>query len=129
MAKTRAAKRKKDEPPSLQDVFNAGKDMMNRSEKEMGAIQVEDRRFREMFGVGPLIALSAWSLLCTNGLLPEVGTLTHFLWTLCFLKVYAKQGPLCVLCGGCDHKTVMKWVWLFVGALADLEPDLVREQH
>ena len=61
----------------------------------MGSYGEEDRRFREMFGVGPLVALTAWSMLTTLGLLPDNGTLTHYLWALCFLKVYAKQGPMC----------------------------------
>ena len=116
---------KKPTQPTLADILNAGKDMMNRSEKKMGAVLQEDRRFREMFGIGPIVVLKAWSLLGTLGLLPLGGTLTHFLWTLCFLKVYPKQGPLCALCGGADHKTIMKWVKLFITALADLEVELV----
>jgi hypothetical protein len=118
-------KRKKATPPTLEDIFSAGRDMMSRSEKKMGAILEEDRRFREMFGVGPLVALTAWSMLETLGLLPLEGSLRHFLWTLCFLKVYPKQGPLCALCNGADHKTIKKWVDLFITALADMEADVV----
>ena len=92
----------------------------------MGSYSEEDRRFREMFGVGPMVALTAWSMLTTLGLQPFGGTLIHYLWALCFLKVYAKQGPMCVLCGGVDHKTLKKWVDAFVMALADLEPHVVR---
>ena len=73
-----------------------------------------------MFEIGPMVALTAWSMLDTLGLLPLGGTLTHFLWTLCFLKVYPKQGPLCALCGGTDHKTIMKWVKLFISVIANL---------
>jgi hypothetical protein len=62
--------------------------MMNRSSKEMGAIETEDRRFRELFGVGPLVALAAFAMINELGLLPDGGTLQHFLWALCFLKVY-----------------------------------------
>lgn len=94
---------------------------MHRSETKFGAIMEEERRFREMFGVGAQVALVSWHMLLKLGLLPEGGTLTHFLWTLCFLKVYPKQGPLCVLCGNADHKTITKWVWQFIGALAELE--------
>ena len=98
---------------------------MHRSEKKFGAIMEEERRFREMFGVGAQVALVAWTMLGTLGLLPEGGTLQHFLWTLCFLKVYPKQGPLSVLCGNADHKTIMKWVWEFISVLAELECHLV----
>ena len=106
-------------------MYEAGRDMMNRSEKKFGAIMEEERRFREMFGVGAQVALIAWTMLNTLGYLPMGGTLMHFLWTLCFLKVYPKQGPLSVLCGNADHKTITKWCWLFIAALADLEPHLV----
>jgi hypothetical protein len=118
-------KRKKDTLPMLEDIFTAGRDMMNRSEKKMGAILAEDRQFREMFGVGPLVALTAWSMFETLDLLPHKRSLRHFLWTLCFLKVYPKQGPLCALCNDADHKTIKKWVGLYITALADMEADVV----
>ena len=98
--------------PQLEEIMDRGRDMMNRSEKMMGAPATEDRRFREMFGVCPEVALVAWQMMCSAGILPEGGTLMHWLWTLCFLKVYAKQGPLSVLCGGADPKTMHKWVVL-----------------
>ena len=91
----------------------------------MGAPATEDRRFREMFGVCPEVALAAWTMMCSAGILPEGGTLMHWLWTLCFMKVYAKQGPLSVLCGGADPKTIHKWVWLFIRAFVVLEGDVV----
>ena len=99
--------------------------MMNRSEKAMGSYDVEDRRFREMFGIGPTVCLICWNMLTTLGYLPEGGRLVHFLWFLCFLKVYPNQGPLSVLCGGADPKTIRKWVLLFIDAVADLEPEVV----
>lgn len=111
--------------PTENDVLIAGRDMMNRSTKKMGAIESEVCRFREMFGVVPKVALKGWQMLTESGLLPEGGKLEHWLWTLCFLKVYAKQGPMCVLCGGCDPKTFKYWVWNFLEAFALLEPDVV----
>ena len=48
-------------------MYNAGRDMMHRSEKKFGAIMEEERRFREMFGVGAQVALIAWSMLNTLG--------------------------------------------------------------
>jgi hypothetical protein len=75
----------------------------------------------------PLLrSMLGWNLLVSNDLLPDGGKLMHFLWTLCFMKVYAKQGPMSVLCGGADQKTIRKWAWAFMSALASLEPDLVR---
>ena len=123
-SKNANSKRRKLEPTEL-DVLVAGRDMMNRSTKKMGAIDSEVRRFREMFGVVPKVALIGWQMLTDSTLLPEGGKLEHWLWTLCFLKVYAKQGPMCVLCGGCDPKTFKYWVWNFLEAFALLEPDVV----
>mmetsp|Transcript_21673 Transcript_21673/g.50861 ORF Transcript_21673/g.50861 Transcript_21673/m.50861 type:complete len:196 (-) Transcript_21673:596-1183(-) len=42
----------------------------------------EDRDFRELFGIGPLIAPIVWNLLVTSDLVPEGGKLAHFMWTL-----------------------------------------------
>jgi hypothetical protein len=88
---TTAPKRRRQTQLTLDDILKAGKDMMRRSEQVMGTIEVEERRFREMFGVGPGVALTCWSMLSTLDYVPEGGTLTHFLWTLCFLKVYPSE--------------------------------------
>jgi hypothetical protein len=120
-----SSKRQRAAKPKLQDMFDAGRDMMNRHDKCMRAVGTEDRDFRELFGVGPMVALTAWNMLASLSLVPEGGALKHFLWTLCFMKVYAKQGPMSILCNGADHKTIHKWVWQFMEALADLEPDVV----
>jgi hypothetical protein len=95
--------------------------MMDRLEKAMTTIALEERRFREMFGVSPAVALVAWNMMCDADLLPEKGELKHWLWTLCFLKVYAKQAPLCALCGAADPKTINNWVWAFIQAFIILE--------
>ena len=121
-------KRQKDSLPTELDVLSAGRDMMNRSTKKMGAIASEIRRFRELFGVVPKVALQAFQMMTLAAVLPEGGTLQHWLWTLCFLKVYAKQGPMCVLCGGCDPKTFKDRVWNFLEAFALLEPDVVSKR-
>ena len=120
-------KRKKIIEPTLDDAFATGRDMMNRSTKKMGAIETEDRRFRELFGVGPLVALLAWQLLNVHNLVPQGGTFLHLMWTLAFLKVYPTETVLAGLCGGCDTKTVRKWIWLFVYALSNLEPYVVSQ--
>ena len=101
--------------------------MMKQSQKKFGAIMEEEHQFCEMFGVGAQVAKTCWNMLLTLFYLPKGGLLTHFLWTLCFIKVYPKQGPLCMLCGNADHKTVHKWVWLFIEAIANLESHLVSQ--
>jgi len=87
--------------------------------------QQEDALFRESFGCGPLVALVAWCMLEKQGHMPPGGTIEHLLWTLQFMKVYGKTHTLCRLCGGIDAKTLRKWVWKFIEALADLEPYVV----
>jgi hypothetical protein len=127
MTAARKLKRSKEHEPTVMDILQLGKDMMNRSKKQMGEMASEDRRFREVFGIAPAVALEAWSMICSAGLLPGGGTLQHWLWTLCFLKVYALQVPLCALCGGSDPKTVSKWVWLFIRTFIILEGDVVSK--
>jgi hypothetical protein len=78
------------------------------------------------FGCGVLVALSLWGLLLTTASLPDGGTLEQLLWTLLFMKTYAKQKTLCSLCGGIDPQTLQKWVKLFVEAISSLEPKVVR---
>jgi hypothetical protein len=118
-------KRKKSSTPTVEDLLLLGKDMMNRSEKKMGAPETEERRFRELFGVSPTVALIAWNLMDAASLLPKGGSLKHWLWTLCFLKVYAKEQPMCSLCGGIDPKTLRKWVHAFIEAFTILEGAVV----
>jgi hypothetical protein len=78
------------------------------------------------------VVLSLWGLwLLTADLLPDDGTLEHLLWTLMFIKIYAKQKIMSSLCGGTlDPQTLKKLVELFVKAVSSLEPILVRKnQH
>lgn len=121
-----AAKQQKQTEITASDVLLTGRDMMHRSEKKMGTIDGEFRRFKEMFGVVPQVALQGWMMLATAGLIPAHGALVHWLWALCFLKVYAKQGVMCVLCGGCDPKTFRTRVWAFLEAFVLLEAEVVR---
>jgi hypothetical protein len=90
---------------------------------------VEDRNFREYFGTSQEIALILWRLLVLNNLLPEGCQLKHLLWTLFFMKVYPKQGPACSGIGGSsgavDPKTLRKWVWIFIGNIAELSETVV----
>ncbi len=120
------AKRTRTTQPTLEDAYDMGREMMNRSSKEMGAIETEDRRFRELFGVGGMTAIAAYAWLVYTDLLPEGGTFQHMLWALCFLKVYPTETVLSSLCGGgVDPKTIRKYIWPMIFALASLEDYLV----
>ena len=86
----------------------------------------EERCFREMFGVAAQVTLIAWSMLNTLVFASWWNTDSFSLDSLLSEDpLYPKQGPLSVLCGNADHKTITKWVWPFISALADLEPHLV----
>ena len=82
----------------------------------------------DLFGVGGMVALAAFAWLERTGLLPDGGTFVHLLWTLCFLKVYPTETPLSALCGGADPKTIRKYIWPFIFALANLEVHLVSSR-
>ena len=57
--------------------------------------------------------------------LPEGGTIEHLLWALMFMKIYPKRKAMSVLCGGVDKDTWAKWVFIFLDAIACLEPCVV----
>ena len=62
--------------------------------------------FETFFGVGAIVASACFSWLNFTNLLPVGGTFQHFLWTLCFLKVYPTETPLFALCNEADPKTI-----------------------
>jgi hypothetical protein len=65
-----------------------------------------------------------WELIICDKLQPRAPPPEHLLWMLYFLKVYPKQGPGCLVVGvaasAVDPKTHRKWVWTFIGAIAEL---------
>jgi hypothetical protein len=85
----------------------------------------KDRSFREYFGCGAQTALALWALILSSAALPEGGSLQHMLWTLMFMKVYAKSEIMSRLTGGADKSTIRKWVWQFIIAIASLEPQVI----
>jgi hypothetical protein len=111
-------------------VLRLARVIWSRDPDKARSTQTKDRDFREHFGCGILVALSLWGLLLTTAPLPDGGTLEQLLWTLLFMKTYAKQKTLCSLCGGIDPQTLQKWVQQFVDAISSLEPNMVRSnQH
>jgi hypothetical protein len=99
-------KRHRSTRPILQDVLNTARVIWSREPGNVRSTQTEDRDFREMFGCGAIVALSVFSMLVTTCYLPEGGSLEHLLWTLMFMKVYAKERTMSVLAGGVDPKTI-----------------------
>lgn len=124
-ANQRPEKRQREETITIEDVLITARGLWQQENPYVrSTAQQEDRKFREHFGCGPLVALTAWNMLVDHELLPDGGRLEHYLWTLQFCKAYGKLSTLCQLCK-CDAKTLTKWVWQFIHALSELEPYLV----
>jgi hypothetical protein len=93
--------------PSLQDIIDISREMIDRVPVEKRGINItEDRRFQELFGCGPLVALAICTLLSENDLIPPKGIVRHMLWGLLFLKKYATETILCQMSGVKDKKTL-----------------------
>ena len=110
----------------MPDIMAIARQMQGKDPTKELSIATEDRDFRDIFGVGPMVALVSWKLLEEYDLTPEKGTIRHFMWSLLFLKGNATEARNKINCGGADKKTMRKWIWQFVSAIADLEPYLVR---
>jgi len=119
-------KRQRETRPDTSDVMYYARRIWRRDDplKAM-APSTEVRDFREFFGCLPTIFLALWNLLYTLDLLPEGGTIEHLLWTLMFMKIYPKRKQMSALCGGVDKDTWAKWVFIFLDAIAYLEPHVV----
>ena len=118
-------KRQRSEAPHADDVLRIVRGIWGRDGLRERSTQTEDLEFRSFFGCSVAVFLSLWSLLGTTDTIPEGGTITHLLWTLLFLKVYSNAKSLCALVGGVDPETFRKWTWLFIPAIANLEPLVV----
>jgi hypothetical protein len=123
---TAGAKRSRTTEPSLADFYVIGRDIQNRSNHRVGSDLSEDQRFREYFGCSAENALIVWNLLIQYELLPDGGQIAHFLWALFFMKIYAKEKVTCGAVGGqrgaVDPKTLRKYTWPMIKAIAALEP-------
>ena len=86
---------------------------------------VENRRFREFFGISVVVAKSVWRRLSSISQIPFGGEPKHMLWALLFMKVYPKEGVMCKLINVKDPKTFRGRVKDFIEAIADLESDVV----
>jgi hypothetical protein len=64
-----------------------------------------------------------------HDVIPPEGEIKHLLWTLHFFKAYPRQATVCSMVGGStgafDPKTLRKYMWPFICAVADLEPAVV----
>lgn len=89
--------------------------------------ETDDRKFREFFGCGPLVAAKLWTGITTielSTIIDDGGTIQHMLWALFLMKKYNSEAVMARICGA-DAKTIRKWVWPFIGAIADLDGTVV----
>ena len=113
------------EPASVEDVMYLARTMWRRDNPhQRSSAQQEDRDFRETFGKGPFVAHTTWTMLVAHDLVPENGELEHLRWTMMFVKQYFKTRAMKTACN-VDSKTIKKYVWPFLSAIADLEGYLV----
>lgn len=98
------------------DVFwNLGLPLMRHNCKNSTIVGL--RRFRAMFGTSPYLCAIVWNRLSSQ--LPESAVPVHLLWSLIFLKSYNTEEINRVMIGA-DEKTIRKWIWIIVNAIANL---------
>jgi hypothetical protein len=85
------SKQQRQIPPKGDDVLRYARQIWSWDPDKERSLQTEEIDFREFFGCGVLVCLSLWELLVTNDKVPDGGTIKHLLWTIMFLKVYAKE--------------------------------------
>ena len=110
----------------LESILRAARRMWQRDPDVKRATSSEEKDFRSHFGCSPPVCATLWNHLQVTDLSPQGGTLDHLLWALMFLKIYGKQRQMCTLAGGVDQDTFRKWTWLFLNAIVQLEPLVVR---
>ncbi|CAB9530068.1 unknown protein [Seminavis robusta] len=107
-------KRYRAEPPDAEFALQKAREIWSRDTRRPRAVATEDEDFCGFFGCGVLVFLSLWTLLECFDQIPPGGEVCHLMWTLMFLKIYARNTVLSSLAGGVDPDTYMKWVWLFL---------------
>ena len=118
-------KKKRASPVTPLDFMEETRLMWRRDPKVKRSDKSEDRDFREHFGCGVTVVHTVWMMMESRDLIPNDGMIHHLLWTLMFLKSYAKEKIICTLVGIRDPKTLRKWVWMFIDRIAELESSVV----
>lgn len=74
------------------------------------------------------VAAEIWNLIDPVGnhdKFPEGAHPKHLFWSLCFLKNYPTEAILIRVVGFPDKKTLRKWLWIFIPAIAGLKGQVV----
>ena len=113
---------------SLEQIIKVGRETLRRTKKrgdnEDETSSTEDRRFREMFGVGIMVADALWTHLDNDGSF-ESRSIEDMMRALAFMKMYAKEGLMSTMVGTIDEKTYRKRLWPMLEAIAALESTVV----
>lgn len=121
-----SAKRQRQTRATPYDFMRLGKEIWSKDPTKANAFSTEDRKFREFFGCGPVVACATWQMIEELNSIPNNGTMEHFLWALLFMKVYAKENVMASIASTKpDTKTFQKWVWAFIEAIASAEDEVV----
>jgi hypothetical protein len=122
-------KRKRMTKPTARDFLLGGKDIQNKAGRAIGSTGIEERHFREFFGMGPSVLLKLWIMMADHAIIPPEGVIKHLLLALHFLKAYPRQSAVCSTVGGStgaiDPKTIRKCMWPFIHSIANLETAVV----
>ena len=82
----------------VEEIMTIARDMQDRGSQCVRAKVVEDRLFKEYFGVSVTIVLVIWNLLNEHDLILKKGEIKHLLWALVFLKVFLKARSGVLFC-------------------------------
>ncbi len=122
-------KQMRESEPTPEDFILWGKEIQNKSGRSIGSDAIEDRAFREFFGTTATVVSKIWGKLSQRGTVPIEGTAKHLLWSLYFMSAYPNQSITCAVVGGSagaiDPKTLRKFIWPFIEAIAELTSDVV----
>ncbi len=115
--------------PTPEDFILWGKEIQNKSGRSIGSDTMEDMAFHEFFGTTATVVSKIWGKLSQRGTVPIEGMAKHLLWSLYFMRAYPKQSVTCTVVGGLtgaiDPKTLQKFIWPFIEAIAELTSDVV----
>lgn len=83
-------------------------------------------RFHDSFGCSIFFARKLWKRIMKfkNGQIMRGACFKHLLWALFFINHYGKEAAMKSVIHH-DEKTIRKWTWYFINALADLVPSVV----
>jgi hypothetical protein len=103
------------------DVFSP----KNKGYKNKSLKWIDKEICESLIGVSYDICAELWNLINPLVSASKNAKPKHLLWTLLFLKNYSTEEVSTRVVGGADKKTFREWCWIFIEAIAKLEPEVV----